>query len=119
MLRHHRAIEAPSRCGCSTRRAYFHEVIYSAELMRVGADGEIDIRFTLPREQPEGVAWVRAANRQGAARRRRLAVERKPARLCVGATGFVETAASALVALGHDPARIRTERLGATGSAAR
>lgn len=29
-----------------------------------------------------------------------------------GATGFVETAASALVALGHDPLRIKTERYG-------
>jgi ferredoxin-NADP reductase len=29
-----------------------------------------------------------------------------------GATGFVETAASALVAIGHDPQRVKTERYG-------
>jgi ferredoxin-NADP reductase len=32
-----------------------------------------------------------------------------------GPTGFVETAASVLVGLGHEPPRIRTERFGATG----
>jgi ferredoxin-NADP reductase len=31
-----------------------------------------------------------------------------------GPTGFVETAAGVLVALGHEPARIRTERFGPT-----
>ncbi|MEU7943000.1 ferredoxin reductase [Microbispora bryophytorum] len=32
-----------------------------------------------------------------------------------GPTGFVESAAALLVGLGHDPARIRTERFGPTG----
>jgi ferredoxin-NADP reductase len=32
-----------------------------------------------------------------------------------GPTAFVETVANHLVALGHDPAKIRTERFGATG----
>jgi ferredoxin-NADP reductase len=32
-----------------------------------------------------------------------------------GPTGFVEAVANDLVALGHDPANIRTERFGATG----
>jgi ferredoxin-NADP reductase len=31
-----------------------------------------------------------------------------------GPTGFVETAADMLVALGHDPRKIRTERFGGT-----
>jgi Flavodoxin reductases (ferredoxin-NADPH reductases) family 1 len=31
-----------------------------------------------------------------------------------GPTGFVEAVADALVALGHEPARIRTERFGPT-----
>ena len=33
-----------------------------------------------------------------------------------GPTSFVETAAEALVGLGHPPDRIKTERFGATGS---
>jgi ferredoxin-NADP reductase len=32
-----------------------------------------------------------------------------------GPTGFVEAVAGALVELGHDPGRIKTERFGATG----
>jgi len=32
-----------------------------------------------------------------------------------GPTGFVETVADILVALGHDPRRVRTERFGPTG----
>jgi ferredoxin-NADP reductase len=32
-----------------------------------------------------------------------------------GPTAFVETVADALVALGHEPGRIRTERFGPTG----
>ena len=33
-----------------------------------------------------------------------------------GPTAFVETVANALVGLGHDPRRIRTERFGGTGT---
>ena len=40
----------------------------------------------------------------------------RPLTFISGPTGFVETAAGALVALGHDPARIRTERFGGTGA---
>jgi ferredoxin-NADP reductase len=40
--------------------------------------------------------------------------EREPAVFVCGPTGFVEAVASALVALGHDPARVRTERFGGT-----
>jgi ferredoxin-NADP reductase len=33
-----------------------------------------------------------------------------------GPTGFVEAAAQSLVAEGHDPRRVRTERFGPTGT---
>ena len=39
----------------------------------------------------------------------------RPAVFVCGSTGFVESAAVALVELGHDPLRIKTERFGATG----
>jgi len=41
------------------------------------------------------------------------AAERPTVYIC-GATGFVETAASIMVKLGHDPMRIKTERFGGT-----
>jgi ferredoxin-NADP reductase len=41
-----------------------------------------------------------------------LPPERKPAVFICGPTGFVETVAGALVALGHDQAAVKTERFG-------
>jgi len=80
----------------------------------MAAHDEVDIRFTLTREQPED--W------QGYGRRIDQALlgevawppEERPLVYICGPTGFVETAAEALVALGHDAARIRTERFGPT-----
>jgi ferredoxin-NADP reductase len=43
--------------------------------------------------------------------------EQHPLMFICGPTPFVETAATSLVALGHDPARIKTERFGPTGEA--
>jgi ferredoxin-NADP reductase len=41
--------------------------------------------------------------------------EQAPRVFVCGPTRLVEAAASALVGLGHDPARIKTERFGPTG----
>jgi ferredoxin-NADP reductase len=115
ILRHHQAIGStvPVRLLYSARSPA--EVIYRRELTAVAADGAVDIRYTLTREQPEGwqgygrridqellgeVAWPRSE---------------RPLVYACGPTAFVETAASALVALGHEPDRIRLERFGATG----
>jgi ferredoxin-NADP reductase len=38
--------------------------------------------------------------------------ELRPACFVCGPTGFVETAADILVALGHEPRRVKTERFG-------
>jgi ferredoxin-NADP reductase len=115
ILRHHRAIEStvPVRLLYSARS--ISDVIYRRELMGIAEGGVIDIRFTLTREQPAG--W------QGYGRRidQELLEEvawspsERPLVYVCGPTTFVEAAASALVALGHEPARIRTERFGPTG----
>ena len=113
MLRHHEAVKSvvPLRLLYSART--LDDVIYNDELMRLAAD-EIDIRFTLTREQPPG--WQGYGRRIDAELLREVAwpaAERPLVYVC-GPTGFVETAAEALVALGNDPARIRTERFGPT-----
>jgi ferredoxin-NADP reductase len=41
--------------------------------------------------------------------------ESRPAIFVCGPSGFVETAAGLLVADGHDPAAVKTERFGPTG----
>jgi len=116
MLRHHRAVGStvPVRLLYSART--LEDVIYRDELTQLGLDDAVDVRFTLTREQPEG--W------RGYARRidRELLddvawpASDEPLTYICGPTSFVETAASALVDIGHDSARIRTERFGATGS---
>jgi ferredoxin-NADP reductase len=115
IMRHHRAIRStvPVRLLVSARS--LPQLIYWDELMRVAAWDEVDVSVTLTREQPEG--W------QGYRRRvdRELLAEvawppsDRPLVYVCGATAFVETAANELVALGHDPNRIRTERFGGAG----
>ena len=72
---------------------------------------------TLTRAQPAG--WTGYARRidRGDAGRGRLAARAAAARSSAGRPGFVEAAADGLVALGHDPARVKTERFGPTGGA--
>jgi len=119
MLHHHRAIDSavPARLLYSARS--LPDVLYRDELMRMAIPGgEIDVRFTLTREQPG--TWC--------GYRRRIDEEfldevawppsERPLVYVCGPTDFVETAASALVALGHEPGRIRLERFGGTGGRA-
>jgi ferredoxin-NADP reductase len=116
MLRHHRALESsvPTRLLYSARS--FRDMIYREELMQTGADVVIDIRFSLTREQPEGWdGYSRRIDREMLAEVAWPASERPLVYVC-GPTGFVETAANALVALGHEPDRIRTERFGPSGT---
>jgi ferredoxin-NADP reductase len=42
-------------------------------------------------------------------------VDQRPLAYICGPTPFVETAAASLVALGHEPGHIKTERFGPTG----
>jgi ferredoxin-NADP reductase len=116
MLRHHRAVDSavPVRLLYSARS--LDDVIYRDELEQLGVTDEIDVQLTLTRVQPEG--WRGYARRVD---RELLAdVSWSPGDMALtyicGPTAFVETAASALVDLGHDPARVRTERFGATGT---
>jgi len=111
MLRHRARAgsDVPARLLYSSRS--LDEVIYRDEWEGLGAD----VRFTLTREQPEG--WTGYARRIDGELLAEVAwppAERPLVYVC-GPTVFVETAAEALVALGHDPARIKTERFGATG----
>ena len=111
MLRHRAAAgsDVPARLLYSSRS--LGEVIYRDEWEGLGAD----VRFTLTREQPEG--WSGYARRIDAELLAEVAwppAERPLVYVC-GPTAFVEVAAGSLVALGHDPSRIKTERFGATG----
>lgn len=111
ILRHHQALEsaAPARLLYSSRS--LDDVIYCDELLRLP---DVDVHFTLTRSHPddwrgytrridrellEAVAWP---------------PRDEPLVFVCGPTAFVEAVAQALVASGHAPGRIKTERFGAT-----
>jgi ferredoxin-NADP reductase len=107
---------APARLLYSSRR--WDEVIYGEELARLARDDEtLEVAFTFTREAPR--AWNgfrRRVDRMMLAEVAWPPGERPQVFVC-GPTPLVEAAAAALVELGHDPALVKTERFGPTGSA--
>jgi ferredoxin-NADP reductase len=92
----------------------WEDVIYRDEFDRRGGNG-LTVVHTLTRSQPPG--WTGYARRVDA---EMLAdVGPRPAELPLvyvcGPTSFVEAVAEALVQLGHEPHRVKTERFGPTG----
>nr|WP_296067413.1 ferredoxin reductase [uncultured Actinoplanes sp.] len=89
------------------------DICYAEELRRrVRDDGGLDVRYVYTRKTPEG--WSDPPKRIDVAT---LNTHGWPPdfgadTFVCGPTSFVETAADILVALGHDPRRIRTERFG-------
>jgi ferredoxin-NADP reductase len=105
---------APARLLYSSRR--WEDVIYRDSLSRLAQDDEtLEIAFTLTREQPDGwTGFRRRIDRMMLAEVAWPPRERPHVFVC-GPTPLVESAASALVELGHDPALVKTERFGPTG----
>jgi ferredoxin-NADP reductase len=109
MLRHRdrAGSDAEARLLLSAKRQA--DVIYAAELQA------FDVTYTYTREAPPGwTGYARRVDTEMLADAG-FAPGRKPWVYVCGPTAFVESVAEALVALGHDPQRIRTERFGATG----
>lgn len=94
----------------------WEDVIYREELERLAEQlPSLEVDYTLTRAQPPG--W------SGYSRRVDLdllaeavwPVGEGPQIYVCGPTGFVETVASAMIELGHDPIGVKTERFGPTG----
>lgn len=115
-----RGAPAPFRLLCSARDP--GSLLYADELRRLtstvdGAAPPLTVAWTRTapggEQRPPGrvdAALVSAAT---------WPADLEPTCYVCGPTGFVETVADLLVAAGHDPARIRTERFGPTGGARR
>jgi ferredoxin-NADP reductase len=92
------------------------DIIYADELDAIARDATgVEVTHTFTRSAPDG--WTGRTGRLDRAALASLAwtpSERPLAYVC-GPTGLVEAVASALVELGHDPARVLTERFGPTG----
>jgi ferredoxin-NADP reductase len=110
MLRHRRAIRSnvPAKLLYSSRT--LEDVIYRDELPAL----EVEVVQTLTRAQPPG--WSGYSRRVDIDMLREVAYppEQDPRVFVCGPTNFVEAVAEGLVALGHRPGRIRTERFGGT-----
>jgi ferredoxin-NADP reductase len=116
MSRHRVAVmsDVPVRLLYSARS--LDDVIYRAELDALSEQEQgIEVVYTLTREQPAG--WTGRRGRVDAALLREVAwpAGDRPLIFVCGPTPFVEAVAGDLVALGHDPARVKTERFGPTG----
>jgi ferredoxin-NADP reductase len=91
------------------------DACYATELARhVRDDPGLDVRYVYTRKAPDG--WPEPPKRLGVATVNTYGWPRDfgPDCFVCGPTSFVETAADILVALGHDPGKIRTERFGGT-----
>ena len=118
MLRHRAHAEDAPRAAVPARLIYsartLDDVIYRQEIERP-AERSLDVTITLTREAPAD--W---RGRRGRIDRSMIeAVSWPPSTMprayVCGPTSFVESVATLLVELGHDPARVRTERFGPTG----
>jgi ferredoxin-NADP reductase len=116
MLRHRAAVGStvPTRLLYSSRS--LEDVIYRDELDRLRMSSPmLGVVQTLTRTQPPG--WTGYTRRIDSQMLREVAwpLDQHPLAYICGPTPFVETAAASLVALGYEPARIKTERFGPTG----
>ena len=111
MLRHRAAqhSDVDARLLMSARRV--EDLLYPDELARIGAD----VHYTLTRGAPDG--WSGFTGRVDAEMLQTLGPppSARPLVYVCGPTPFVEHTADLLVAEGHSPEAIRTERFGPTG----
>jgi ferredoxin-NADP reductase len=126
MLRHREATLAtgdpasrqrlPARLLYSSRE--WAEVIYREELARLAEnDTALEVRHTLTRNQPAGWSGFRRRIDRAMLEEVAWPPSERPRVFVCGPTSLVESAAQALVELGHEPALIKTERFGPTGGA--
>jgi len=119
MLRHHERSGSDARVRLLVSARRLDDLLYREELLaHHAARPGVELHVTLTRERPDG--WAGRAGRIDAAMLADLGWTRPDASpaaraFVCGPTPFVEHAADLLVAAGHDPAAIRTERFGPTG----
>jgi ferredoxin-NADP reductase len=106
--------EVPARLLYSSRTV--EDVIFRGELERLADAGDgLTVTHALTRAQPPG--WAGYARRIDAVMLEEVGWRpgERPLIYVCGPTRLVEAVAGDLVALGHDPVRVKTERFGPTG----
>jgi len=114
MLRHHAASGSTAALHLVQSARTLGDVIYRRELEALAGPRRA-VTVTLTRESPPD--WTGRRGRVDAALLADVGwpPSARPRCYVCGPTGFVEAVADALVQLGHEPQRIRTERFGPTG----
>ena len=122
MLRHRAAAlaEADARHAIPARLLYssrsWAEVIYRDELTALAAaDVTVEVRHTLTRERDQAPPGLRRRIDAEMLREFAWSAGVRPRMFVCGPTSMVEAVANALVALGHDPLQVKTERFGPSG----
>src|SRR6266567_1462035 len=116
MIRHRAAIGSTVATRLLYSSRSYADIIYRDALDHlVKSTTMLAVVHTLTRAQPPG--WTGYHRRIDPEMLREVAwsSDQRPLTFVCGPTPFVETAAASLVTLGHDPARIKTERFGPTG----
>ncbi len=116
MLRHRAAAAPRVRAVLLHSSRRFEEIIYRKELESMTAeDPNLRVVHTLTREWPENWRGERRRIAFAMLQATLPAPAEKPLLYVCGPTEMVESVATALVDLGHDPARVKTERFGPSG----
>jgi ferredoxin-NADP reductase len=116
MIRHRAAASSDASCHLLYSSRSREETIFAEELDRLAAqDPALEVIYTLTRSQPPGwTGYSRRIDREMLEEVAPSPEQRSLAFIC-GPTPLVETVATVLVELGHDPNLVKTERFGPTG----
>ncbi|GAA1126495.1 ferredoxin reductase [Kribbella jejuensis] len=109
MLQAASGTSTPMRLLYSVRRP--ESVIYVHDLKELAASDDVDVHLVYTREAPAGEPRVGRIDAELLEQYVYKPTDGATTYVC-GPTAFVEAVADLLVAAGHDPARIRTERFG-------
>lgn len=103
----------PARLLYSAQR--WEEVLFREELEGLAKRTEVGVTLTLTRDMPADWGGYRRRVDEAMLAEVGWPPSEMPHLFVCGPTPFVETVATLLVGLGHDPGRVRTERFGPTG----
>ena len=116
MLRHRAGLGSAGPAALVYSARTEGELIYREELDRLAADdGALRIAYTLTRERPPGWTGYDRRIDPGMLGEVLGGADPNATAFVCGPTRFVEVAADALVGLGYEPGRVRTERFGPSG----
>ena len=119
MLRHHARAGAAAGARVPVRLLYsartWDDVIYREELEELARRPEVRVALALTRATPADWRGYRRRIDRAMLEEAGWPPAAAPRVYVCGPTALVESAATLLVQIGHDPARVRTERFGPTG----